>query len=380
MPIASSIYWTPTHPTVSATPGDAASPIFVRQRALAAIHDHVAVAPGAASLGFLIGDVLRSPDTGTPYIIVQSAIGLPWRVAGGHTKPVVSNGLVAVNRQLRKDGWHLLGWYHGHLSPDGGLSPDDVDMHETFFTQPWQVALAAVHGDKPRGGWFQRSVDAAWPSQPLPFYELLDATSLLLDGRKVSDLAWTNYQTTEPIMPSERVFGLRAGPSDAPSPGSLIFPEEVGPTPPLPGDWRLASRRAVRLAPYAAVGLLALIGLLRLVGLIGSTSSDSSARARGDTPEAVAAAALNRVDRAADTLALAVAAFEVRARLFQRRQMGCPELARGLIDVEERWISYNVARKATFALDAARDARDRAAYASVDAVERRFETAPCPRP
>src|SRR2546425_565279 len=78
---------------------------------------------------------------------------------------------------------------------------------------------------------------------------------------------------------------------------------------------------------------------------------------------------------------LAIAAFDLRAQLFASRQMQCPELARGLILVEERWTSYNSVRKENGApLDSARTARDRALYTDVDGVERRFERSACPRP
>src|SRR5437899_633406 len=99
------------------------------------------------------------------------------------------------------------------------------------------------------------------------------------------------------------------------------------------------------------------------------------------TPEAVAVMPGARLDRAADTLALAIAAFDLRAQLFASRQMQCPELARGLVLVEERWTAYNAVRKDSgVALDSARTARDRNLYADADAVERRFERSRCPRP
>ncbi len=95
----------------------------------------------------------------------------------------------------------------------------------------------------------------------------------------------------------------------------------------------------------------------------------------------MAATPVERVDRAADTLALAIAAFDLRARLFAGRQMECPELARGLVLVEGRWTAYNSARKQSAApLDSARTARDRALYTDVDGVERRFERSACTRP
>jgi len=67
--------------------------------------------------------------------------------------------------------------------------------------------------------------------------------------------------------------------------------------------------------------------------------------------------------------------------LFDGRKMACPDLARGLVDMEERWTSYNAARKDdAAALDSARNARDRSLYSDVDAIERRFERSKCPRP
>ena len=102
--------------------------------------------------------------------------------------------------------------------------------------------------------------------------------------------------------------------------------------------------------------------------------------ALGAAAEVTSPSAPDRVDRVADTLALAVAAFDARARLFDHHQMGCPELGRGLVVLEEWWIAYNAARKQASALDSAHGARDRSLYSDIDAVERRFERSRCPRP
>jgi len=52
-------------------------------------------------------------------------------------------------------------------------------------------------------------------------------------------------------------------------------------------------------------------------------------------PAAATAPPLEQLDRAADTLALAIAGFDLRAQLFASRQMHCPELTRGLVLVED---------------------------------------------
>jgi proteasome lid subunit RPN8/RPN11 len=364
IPVASAIYWSPTGVTAAAEAAGAAFPIFVRQSVLAAVDDHVRAGAGAASLGLLVGGAFRCPDTGIEYLVIEGAIRLPWRVAGDHTKPVVQRALVALQQQLHQGGAsrQLVGWYHSHPFPQPGLSPNDADTHQALF-EPWQVALLVVPRDKALGGVFRRSAAAAWASEPLPFYELLDDATLRPDGQKVTKLAWDNYHTAQDARPAS---------------SALLFPDEPDDTRPAP--WLGAARhllagRATRTAAYGAVGVLATIGLITLYARGPSRATPALA-----DPPAADATPLARLDRTADTLALALAAFELRARLFERRQMGCPELAHGLVEVEERWIAYNAARKGAVGLDSARTARDRSQYADVDAVERRFERSPCPRP
>jgi hypothetical protein len=64
------------------------------------------------------------------------------------------------------------------------------------------------------------------------------------------------------------------------------------------------------------------------------------------------------------------AAFDVRAGLFAGHKMSCDDLARGLVQVEDRWTAYLDAAQV-----AARHLRD-----EVDAIEGRFGRTGCPRP
>ena len=67
--------------------------------------------------------------------------------------------------------------------------------------------------------------------------------------------------------------------------------------------------------------------------------------------------------------------------MFDARQMPCSGLARGLQQVEDGWLDYNLARKETLtSFDPAREARDRALYADVRTIEQRFQRSGCPRP
>ena len=88
-----------------------------------------------------------------------------------------------------------------------------------------------------------------------------------------------------------------------------------------------------------------------------------------------------RFDRLSDSLARAVRNFQDRAALFESGRMDCNGLASGLVAIENLWITYNTERRARMtAFDQRRATQDQALYASVDAVESRFERSGCPRP
>lgn len=376
MPLATAILWTPT---VAQPPADPAYPIFITQRALAAVHDHVATGPqGSSSLGFLVGDVLRAPQGGKPYIVVESAIQVPWSIGGDHLKPALRQGRAIADEELRQRRGRLVGWYHSRDAADARLSSADADAHLACFDQPWHVALVVARGADLAGGVFRVGRDAAPSNAYLPFYELVDAESVLPDGRKVTDLAWTNYRTEADVLSSDR-----APQRDRLQTPHVLFPDEAEPEaelPAAPADRGLTFKKpVVRVAGFAALGIVAAGALLGLYRAI-TVGPGSGTEGMGAAPSPAAVVALERIDRLADTVAFAVGAFDLRVRLLESRKMTCGDVARGLVDLEERWTAYNAARQGAGKLDAARTARDRALSADVDTAERRFERSSCPRP
>src|SRR5713226_5787476 len=385
MPIAASILWKPIE---SAAERDAGLfPVFITQHALAAVHDHCA-ATGAACFGLLTGDVVDSPETGAPYVVVESTIRLPGSL-GDDAKTVLVQGWVVAQDVLRKSGDLLVGWYRGG-GGEAALSPAEADAHRAFFVQPWQLAVVVGSGDTTVGAVLRRSATSGWAQECLPFYELVDPGSFRLDGSKPTRLRWDNYRTEEtalvppPALPLPAVSAV-----PAPIPGARRATASLPPRVFLPDEFGadqdrgpfargVPVARIARWAAYAGAGLLAIGGLFRLYAAFPSPAVTGPAPG---APAAVAASPLARLDRAADTLGLAIAAFDLRAQLFASRQMHCPELARGLIQVEERWTTYNsVGKESGVALDSVRTARDRALYADVDGVEKRFERSACSRP
>ena len=393
MPIAASILWKPIDG--AAEEGAGLPPIFITQRALAAVHDHCA-ATRAACFGLLIGDVVNSPETGAPYVVVESTIRLPGS-PDEDAKTVLVQGWVVAQDVLRKSGDLLVGWYRGG-GGEAALSPAEADAHRAFFVQPWQLAVVVGSGELTVGGVFRRSARSAWAHECLPFYELVDPSSIRPDGSKPTRLRWDNYRTEETALVTS---ATPPGPAAVPAPAEaalapagqpswrtssltpqVLWPDQFGSAEGAKAGEAASSRirvgRAGRWAAYIVAGVLVVAGLLRLYSAVASPVSPGPAQR---TPQADAVTPGAPLDRAADTLALAIAAFDLRAQLFASRQMQCPELARGLVLVEERWTAYNGVRKNSgVALDSARTARDRALYADVDGVERRFERSACPRP
>ena len=401
-PEAATILWQPISSAVS---GAVSSFIYISQRALAAIQDHCATEHGACS-GLLTGELYQSPDTEEPYVVVESTIRIPATPgAGDNAKASLVQGWVVAQSVLRATGEQLVGWYRGEgtvadAAGDVGLSLAEAEAHSALFPQPWQLA---VKTGRSRGGVFAPAAGGAWARRCLAFHELVDPSAVGADGAIRTSLHWDNYRTHQAIVrddPSPVVaLGLvtpaRAAPPAPPvaeavpllarrpprqSPRVLLpdqFGDPIGAVQPKPSHLSWA-RRVAYASAYGILGLLAIAGLFRLYSALASPSSPTP---RPAAVEGTVASPEARLDAAADTLGLAIAGFDLRARMFASRQMECRELARGLVLVEERWTSYNAARKdASASLDSVRTARDRSLYADADGVERRFERSGCPRP
>src|SRR5438445_1764368 len=158
LPLNRSILWKPaTESGPTAVPPD---PIFVTQTAVAALREHASTAPEQSLLGFLIGDLCESPDTETRYILVGSTMRATQPVQGDRTTIVLNALWDRVRAEVKKSGSQLLGWYHTHPGEAFGieLSSYDIETHERYFREPWQVAVVVGSaGGQPAAGFFRTS-------------------------------------------------------------------------------------------------------------------------------------------------------------------------------------------------------------------------------
>ena len=371
MPLGSSIRWTPRAGVGQREPPFS---VFITQPAFVAVHGHLSAPDGAGGCGFLAGSLLHCPETGQPYVLVDSTIRLPWPSVSHDAKHLIAQGWAQADEELRATRRHLVGWYHGHPPTDTTLSRAEADAHLTFFDRPWHVALVVAPGDEPGGGFFCHTASPEWQKEHLPFYEVLGGDPRSADARQATAVPWVNYCRAEDIVAAGDV-AVAAG---AGTQTRILFPEEfAGEEIPVPSAEPRTLRRAARYGMYGLAGLLPAAGLVGLYLARGAAWPVGRSAGGNPTP----AVAAERIDRLADSVAAATAAFDVRARLFESHRMTCFDLGRGMTDVEVRWMAYNVAGGgAPVTRDSARSARDQALYGAVDAVERQFEGSACPRP
>src|SRR6266550_3026154 len=138
-PTAQSVLWRPAIQELAPPEGDT-SLIFIAQRTLAAVEDHLVGALHRPLLGYLVGDTLA-----------------------------------AAQRSLPPEHGVVVGWYRSDPTGQHMISPEDHRAHVRHFQRPWQFALVVnIRPAGTRGGFFRPTGDPGSRVVYLPFYELLD--------------------------------------------------------------------------------------------------------------------------------------------------------------------------------------------------------------
>ncbi len=376
LPTAQSVLWRPAIQELAPADADS-SPIFVAQRALAAVEDHLLAAPHRALLGYLVGRVLEAPDTGMSYVVAHGAVRVPQMLVDGATEQLVAESLAAAQRMLPPEDGVVVGWYRSDPTGVLKISADDHRAHVRHFHRPWQFALVVtIRPTGTRGGFFRPAGDPGSPAVYLPFYELLDAETYR-DGWKHPRVSWSTYWSPDPAVwrtQAESPRPPRITPSGRPSGGRRLVPI-------LPPETDEDSDLAwVRPPGRGAWGWWLLAGVLVLTAIVLGVrlglgpGPETPAAAPEAPPSDTAPGAVQAVQRAIDS-------YRQREGLVASGQMTCDDLAHGLADVDEQWLRYSLAAPPASALeDTTRATPGARLGAQVDAVEADFERSGCPRP
>src|SRR5207247_10664346 len=118
------------------------------------------------------------------------------------TRDVVPRLGDRVQEQLETHRAHLIGWYHTHPPLPLSLTEHDVETHEHYFAEAWQVALLlGTDPEEPAAGFFRAGPDEAWLATPVPFYARLAPEPSRPDGKKRSFVTWKNHRAYNPVTP-----------------------------------------------------------------------------------------------------------------------------------------------------------------------------------
>ncbi len=378
-PTDQSVLWRPAVQEL-ARPDSDATLIFVAQRALAAVDDHLLSAPHQALLGYLVGRLFESPGSGLPYLVVHGAVRVPQMIVADATERVVAQSLGAVQRMLPPEDGVVVGWYRS--DPTGALkiSASDHAAHTHHFPRPWQIALLVTSDPAaPRGGFFRPAGDTGSPVPYLPFYELLEPESFR-DGAKSPRVSWSTYWSPDAAVwraRAEPTRPPRVTPSGRPSGARRVVPLLMDEdTDHRPGSRPRHTERARGPWGWWIVACGAIVGAVALgvrLGLRPATPALPAAELGAPpapAPEIVAATAVRR----------AVDAYQLRSTLFANHQMTCPDLATGLTAVDAAWLAYTLTSPPAAPGGAGVTTPAGGLAADVQQVEDAFERSGCPRP
>ena len=242
-PLLRSVHWKPV-PAPSREAGVGSYDVFVDQRVLRALHQHIwNAAPGETPHGFLVGDLCEDPDTGRRYVIVSAAVPSQFPMVEEGPEQIQGEALVAMQLEVDRRRGVLAGWYHRHREGPVELTAEDLKTHERHFPEPWQIALLFVTDyAEPAGGCFRRTRAGLAGEVPLPFFEMVSNESLLARGVRRSHMDWLNVETVDSIDldPPSRPEPLpEPEPEPVPEPEPEFLPEpepEPEPEPPVEAE------------------------------------------------------------------------------------------------------------------------------------------------
>ena len=99
---------------------------------------HGGIEVGAILLGERDGETIRIKEWRP--MACDHARG-PGFVLSPADREALAELLAECGKSPELSGLTVVGWFHTHTRSKIFLSPEDLNIHETYFTQPWQVAL-----------------------------------------------------------------------------------------------------------------------------------------------------------------------------------------------------------------------------------------------
>jgi proteasome lid subunit RPN8/RPN11 len=210
--------------------------------------------------GLMVGEIYE--HAGHRAVRVTAAVPARGAVNSMASIQFTSDAWTEMER-LRRDhtaGEKLVGWYHTHPGFTAFFSATDTFMHESFFNQPWHVALVLdpVSGEHRFYRWEAGKVKASsefllqrsdWQGPPAPLHLVLGSSL----RRAAAELEQTPESAGAVLAPELRRLAASLLPA-APRAGADLLPLLVACSE-LPADVTAAARQLLQRDPAASLPL-----------------------------------------------------------------------------------------------------------------------------
>ncbi len=212
-PVDRSVLWLPGGWGEQGTGRPYPYELFVESEVFRDVEAH-ALEEIEGSYGLLTGQLLACKETRVPFVSVEVSHRSESPMPVGEDLTSFREFFWKVGEVAGRRGRVLVGWYHTHSFLGLQLSERDRQVHVAHFQDEWPCALVVVtrHGVS-EGGFFQRDRgDILFRRATRPFRELMSQRVEPGGGPYVTNLAWKNYWTDQPVLYARK-------PGDLPSEG-----------------------------------------------------------------------------------------------------------------------------------------------------------------
>jgi len=221
---------------------------------LAVVDAYFSLPRGGAEIG---GILLGTHEPGR--VVISGYLALECEHATGPSFTLSSKDEAQLAELLASSRGKVAGWYHSHTRSEIFLSEADLDLHQRFFPEPWQVALVmkphsfqnmrmgfffrerdgSIHGS----GAYQEIVLEASPMRPVPSGRIPPQPAQALPFGRESDSQGPVRGIIDVAVPKEE-------PAPPPLPQPVRRPLAGG-VPSGPGSDQRPDRKEVEVPPPA---------------------------------------------------------------------------------------------------------------------------------
>lgn len=183
---------------------------------LAVVDAFFSLPRGGAEIG---GILLGTHEPGR--VVISDYLALDCEHATGPSFTLSGNDEARLSALLASSPGKVAGWYHSHTRSEIFLSEADLDLHQRFFPEPWQVALVirphtfeamrmgfffrerdgSIHGS----GAYQEIPLAALPMRPVPSGRIPPQPPQSVPFRRESDSQGPVRDIIDVVRPKEDV-------------------------------------------------------------------------------------------------------------------------------------------------------------------------------